>query len=155
MGRRTLRNIRTVLKRVALTLALAGSLAACQSARQQPTRVAVAPPPQEVKPQLAPAPAEPAAPRPGAELNGRWLPTDRDTRGVYIAEFRNGAFVSRAPGSSDALAKGSYTVDGDRVSLTFVGAATQTRNTAQCERRGDASLYCVPSTGSPFNLQRA
>ena len=120
-------------------------LSACQGITprgQQPVQVAVATPP----------PA--AAPSANAALNGRWVPTDEASRGVYVAEFRDGVFVSRSPGSDDALARGSYTVAGDSVDLNFVGAVSQTEVNATCQRRTATALYCVPTVGSPFNLQR-
>ncbi len=128
-----------------LTAALA--LSACQGitpASQQPVQVAIATPP----PAAAPAPSANAA------LNGQWVPTDEASRGVYVAEFRDGVFVSRSPGSNDALARGSYNVAGDSVNLNFVGAVSRTEVNATCQRRTATALYCVPTVGSPFNLQR-
>lgn len=91
-----------------------------------------------------------------AAINGRWQPTDAATQGVYVAEFRDGVFVSRSPATGNPLAKGSYKVTADdRVELDFVGATTQTRVTAICQRTTPDTLFCQPSTGSPFNLQRA
>ncbi len=121
-------------------------LTACQGITprsQQPVQVAIATPQPVQTPQSA-----------NAALNGQWLPSDEASRGVYVAEFRDGVFVSRSPGSDDALARGSYNVAGDSVNLNFVGAVSQTEVNATCQRRTATTLYCVPTVGSPFNLQR-
>lgn len=107
---------------------------------------------------LRPAPQPEVQPeiKPGAALNGRWVPTDEATRGVYVAEFRDGVFVSRSPTTQKPLAKGSYTIASDtQVDLKFVGAATKTAVEAKCERRTPTTMYCVPTIGSPFNLARS
>ncbi len=122
-------------------------LSACQGItprNQQPVQVAIATPPPTA-----------TLPAPNAALNGQWMPTDEASRGVYVAEFRDGVFVSRSPGSDDALARGSYNVAGDNVNLNFVGAVSKTEVNATCQRRTATTLYCVPTVGSPFNLQRA
>ena len=131
----------------ASALTAAFILSACQgigSNNQRPVQVAIATPP----------PATTTAPPANAALNGSWVPTDEASRGVYVAEFRDGVFVSRSPGSDDALARGSYNVAGDNVNLNFVGAVSQTEVNATCQRRTATTLYCVPTVGSPFNLQR-
>lgn len=96
------------------------------------------------------------SPKTGSELNGKWLPTDAAARGVYEAEFRDGVFASRSPGNNKLLAKGSYRIISDKqIDLEFVGAATNTAVKAKCDRPTSNTMYCVPSVGSPFNLQRS
>lgn len=95
-------------------------------------------------------------PTAGAELNGTWLPTDQAARGVYEAEFKDGIFVSRSPTTNKPLAKGNYKIVSDKViDLEFVGAATNTAVKAKCDRLTENTMYCVPTVGSPFNLQRS
>lgn len=139
-------------------LILAGSLSAlaflagCQSTSTGPnTGINVQP-----APKPAPKPEVKPVAKPEAALNGRWVPTDEATRGVYVAEFRDGVFVSRSPKTQKPLAKGSYSIASDTVvNLKFVGAATQTAVEAKCERRTSTTMYCVPTIGSPFNLARS
>lgn len=96
-----------------------------------------------------------AAVNPASAVNGRWEPTDDATRGVYVAEFRDGVFVSRSPETGKPLARGSYRVPSDSlIELDFVGATTQTRVTATCQRSTPTTMFCQPSTGSPFNLRK-
>ncbi len=96
------------------------------------------------------------APGAGSELNGNWLPTDEAARGVYVAEFRDGVFVSRSPTTDKPLAKGKYSIVSDKkIDLEFIGAATNTAVKASCDRLTPDTMYCVPSVGSPFNLKRA
>lgn len=98
---------------------------------------------------LSPKPADPN------RIDGKWLPTDEGAKGVYVAEFRSGQFVSRSPKTNQPLAKGQYkVVSADSVELNFVGAATKTAVSAKCQRPTPSKLYCVPSIGSPFNLQK-
>lgn len=88
-------------------------------------------------------------------LNGQWIPTDEAAKGVYVATFRDNVFVSKSPTNGKILAKGSYTSASDTlVKLTFEGAATKTVVNADCQRTAPEKLYCVPSIGSPFNLQK-
>ena len=88
-------------------------------------------------------------------VNGTWIPTDASTRGIYVAEFRDGVFVSTSPSTKKPLAKGKYTVlSQTEIDLEFVGAATQTAVKAKCERKTPETMYCVPTLGSPFNLSR-
>ena len=95
------------------------------------------------------------SPSAGAELNGTWLPTDDAAKGVYVAEFKNGVFVSRSPTTNKPLAKGNYKIVSDKaIDLEFVGAATNTAVKAKCDRPTSDTMYCVPTVGSPFNLKR-
>lgn len=88
-------------------------------------------------------------------INGTWIPTDANTRGIYVAEFKDGVFVSTSPSTQKPLAKGKYTVLSETlIDLEFVGAATQTAVQAKCERKTPQTLYCVPTLGSPFNLAK-
>ena len=106
---------------------------------------------QSTGPQLRPVSAKPDP----LSINGRWFPTDASTRGIYVAEFKDGVFVSTSPSTQKPLAKGKYTVlSQTEIDLEFVGAATQTAVKAKCQRRTPTTLYCVPSLGSPFNLSR-
>ena len=122
-------------------------LAGCQSARLNTPQAEVT---------AAPRPeAPPPAANTAAALNGKWIPTDEAARGVYVAEFRDGVFVSRSPKTNKPLAKGSYTVVSDQVvNLKFVGAATQTAVEAKCDRQTPSTMFCTPTIGSPFNLSR-
>lgn len=131
------------------TLAAASLLSACQSARLSTPQTNVA-----VKPAPNPEALKPAE-NSNAALNGKWIPTDEAAKGVYVAEFRNGVFVSRSPTTNKPLAKGSYSVVSDTsVDLKFVGAATKTAVEAKCDRQTPSTMYCTPSIGSPFNLRR-
>ncbi len=95
-------------------------------------------------------------PNPSAVLNGTWLPTDEAAKGVYVADFRDGEFVSRSPSSDKQLAIGKYVIVSDKViNLEFVGAATNTAVKAKCDRLSEDTMYCVPTVGSPFNLKRS
>jgi len=91
----------------------------------------------------------------GAVLNGTWLPTDAAAKGVYVAEFKDGVFVSRSPTTNKPLAQGKYVIASEKqVDLEFVGAATNTAVKAKCDRLSSDTMYCVPTVGSPFNLKR-
>lgn len=140
-----MRNPKILLGSIAGCLALAS----CQSTSPVAPKVAV-------KPQ--PRPAVAAAPAPVKKaigINGKWIPTDSAARGIYVAEFRDGVFVSRSTSTNKPLAKGSYkNLTEKSVDLNFVGAATKTAVQAKCERQTSSTLYCVPSLGSPFNLRR-
>lgn len=103
--------------------------------------------------------AKPVAAKPAETatnaLNGQWIPTDEAAKGVYVATFRDNVFVSKSPSDGKILAKGSYRIEGEsQVKLQFEGAATKTVVNADCQRPTPTTLYCVPSIGSPFNLQR-
>ncbi len=103
-----------------------------------------------------PAVAPPPGPAVGSDaISGTWVPTDEKARGVYVAQFRDGVFVSTSPTTKKPLAKGRYQIVSDTtVKLDFVGAASGTAVQANCERRSDTVLYCVPTLGSPFTLSR-
>ena len=106
-------------------------------------------------------PSAPTAPPPVATaqgsdaISGTWVPTDEKARGVYVAQFRDGVFVSTSPTTKKPLAKGRYVIVSDTsVKLDFVGAASGTAVQANCERQSETTLYCVPTLGSPFTLSR-
>jgi len=107
-------------------------------------------------PQPAPTPVASApSATPNAGINGTWVPTDAAVKGVYVAQFRNGVFVSTSPKTNQPLAKGKYSITAENnIQLEFVGAATNTVVKAKCERPAPTTLYCVPTIGSPFTLQR-
>ncbi len=148
----TMRN--TIL--ISLSLAGAVALSGCQSTGFGLPSLRSAPKAQSTAtPQLTAnaAPATRAAPPTG--IDGRWIPTDEGARGVYVAEFRKGVFVSRPPNNGDALARGRYTVKSEKeVELSFIGAVSKRSVNATCERKSADTLFCVPNSGSPFNLRR-
>jgi len=88
-------------------------------------------------------------------ISGSWIPTDAAAKGVYVATFQDGSFISKSPKDGKILAKGTYTLTEKNVALKFVGAATGTAVDASCDRKTATTLYCVPTVGSPFNLQKA
>jgi len=104
-----------------------------------------------LKPAAKPVPAA-AAPD---LVSGQWIPTDEASKGIYVATFKDGNFISKSPKDGKILAKGSYTQQAEKLMLKFVGAATGTVVNASCERKSPTALYCVPSVGSPFNLAKS
>ena len=135
-----MRNLRTPL----IFLAVGGVLAGCQSTN-----------PGFPGTNSPPPPTQPTAPGPVVAIDGTWIPTDEAAKGVYVATFKGGVFVSKSPSSGKILAKGSYTIPSStKVALKFEGAATKTVVDADCDLRTATTLYCVPSIGSPFNLQK-
>lgn len=126
------------------TIAFVALLAGCQGVNFGGNRSSLTPKPAAVKPAADPN-----------SLNGQWIPTDEAAKGVYVATFRDNVFVSKSPSDGKVLAKGNYTVQSEsQVKLQFEGAATKTVVNADCQRPTPTTLYCVPSIGSPFNLQR-
>ena len=105
---------------------------------------------------LTPKPAGNAAnPAQNDLVAGNWIPTDEAAKGIYVATFKDGNFISKSPSDGKILAKGSYTQTADKPKLKFVGAATGTAVDADCERKTPTTLHCVPSIGSPFNLAKS
>ena len=95
------------------------------------------------------------APAPGASLNGRWVPTDASARKVYYAQFRNGSFASRDPGSGAALARGTYKAGSDSVSITYSSSTRKQTVKVDCKLQGENTMNCKSSTGGSFVLKRA
>lgn len=132
-------------------LATAAFLAGCQSNKAVAPEVAIAPTPKPEPTVEKPAPAPVVA-----GIDGTWVPTDDATKGAYVAIFKQGRFLSKGTNGGPILAKGSYSgLTNESVSLKFVGAASGTNQSAQCERRTPTQLYCVQPSGSAFNLRKA
>lgn len=106
-----------------------------------------------VRPQAAPA--QPKV-DPAARLNGRWVPTDAASRKVYFAQFRNGQFASKDPGSGAAVARGTYRVTGaDSIAISYSSSARKGVVNVQCRLQGETRMNCSASNGASFALQRA
>ena len=145
--------MRPTIINATLAVALAAALSACSSsgARAPAVSTGVA--------ASAPIEAGPVktavAPAPGTALNGKWVPTDASARKVYYAQFRNGSFASRDPGSGAALARGTYKAGSDSVSITYSSSTRKQTVKVDCKLQGESTMSCKSSTGGAFTLKRA
>ena len=93
---------------------------------------------------------------PAAKLNGRWVPTDAASRKIYFAQFRNGQFASKDPGSGAAVARGTYRVTGaNSVAISYSSSARKSVVNVDCTLQGEARMACKASNGATFSLVRA
>ena len=98
----------------------------------------------------------PVQQNPNAQLNGRWVPTDAASRKIYFAQFRNGQFASKDPGSGAAVARGTYRVTGaDSVAISYSSSARKSVVNVDCKLQGPDRMACSTSTGGSFSLKRA
>lgn len=87
----------------------------------------------------------------GGGLNGQWRSGDN----VFIADFSDGAFVSRATDTGEILANGRYiVVSTTEVRLEWSGRLSQQNNTAVCNRQGLDNLNCTDQEGRSFSLAK-
>ena len=115
----------------ALLLGLA--LSACQSLPYRPM-----------------APAAPIAPAPTA-MDGNWASSD----GVFYASFQGGSFISRFTQTNEILAQGTYTVDGNNVSMQWLSVQAQQQRSANCTIAGSGTVQCNQAGGGSFELTRS
>ena len=116
------------LHRIIAIGALAGLLAACQSASYSPR-------PMVVQPQ---------------GIEGQWV----DPNGI-ISSFSAGRFETRTTDTNSLLAEGSYRHVSDQiVEIELTSLLRQTTSRVNCALAGQSQLNCTSSTGSQFTLVR-
>ncbi|MCC0036921.1 MAG: hypothetical protein H6887_16860 [Hoeflea sp.] len=116
------------LHRIIAVGALAGLLAACQSATYSPRPV-------EVQPQ---------------GIDGQWT----DPNGI-ISSFYNGRFETRTTDTNSLLAEGSYRYVSDQiVEIELTSLLRQTTSRVNCALATPSQLNCTSSTGAQFTLVR-
>ena len=116
------------LHRIIAVGALAGLLAACQSATYSPRPIAVQP----------------------QGIDGQWT----DPNGI-ISSFYNGRFETRTTDTNSLLAEGSYRHVSDQiVEIELTSLLRQTTSRVNCALATPSQLNCTSSTGAQFTLVR-
>jgi hypothetical protein len=116
------------LHRIIAIGALAGLLAACQSATYSPR----------------PMPVQPQG------IDGQWT----DPNGI-ISSFSNGRFETRTTDTNSLLAEGSYRqVSAQVVEIELTSLLRQTTSRVNCALASQSQLNCTSSTGAQFTLVR-
>lgn len=109
--------------------ALAGLLAACQSATYSPRPIQM---------------------QPQAGIEGQWT----DPNGI-ISSFSNGRFETRTTDTNSLLAEGTYTqVSSQVVEIQLTSLLRQTQSRVNCALASQSQLNCTSSTGAQFTLVR-
>lgn len=117
------------LHRIIAVGALAGLLAACQSATYSPRPITTAQP---------------------QGIDGQWV----DPNGI-ISSFSAGRFETRTTDTNSLLAEGSYRHVSDRmVEIELTSLLRQTTSRVNCSLATQSQLNCTSSTGSQFTLVR-
>lgn len=116
------------LHRIIAVSALAGLLAACQSATYSPRPIAAQP----------------------QGIDGQWT----DPNGI-ISSFFNGRFETRTTDTNSLLAEGSYRYVSDQmVEIELTSLLRQTTSRVNCALASPSQLNCTSSTGAQFTLVR-
>lgn len=116
------------LHRIIAVGALAGLLAACQSATYSSRPVEVQP----------------------LGIDGQWT----DPNGI-ISSFYNGRFETRTTDTNSLLAEGSYRYVSDQiVEIELTSLLRQTTSRVNCALATPSQLNCTSSTGAQFTLVR-
>ena len=116
------------LHRIIAIGALAGLLAACQSASYNP---------------------RPMAPQTQG-IDGQWV----DPNGI-ISSFNNGRFETRTTDTNSLLAEGSYRFVSDQIiEIELTSLLRQTTSRVNCALATPSQLNCTSSTGAQFTLVR-
>lgn len=119
--------MRTMMKRSPALAVAACLLAACQTAKINPTAG-------------------------GGGLDGSWKPVT----GGYVAQFDNGVFSTTALDTGNVISKGGYVAISEKeVDLNWTSNITAETNTAKCMRPDPDTLSCTDAGGKPFVLQRS
>lgn len=84
-------------------------------------------------------------------IDGRWASTD----GIFVADFQLGTFTSRFTQTNEILARGSYTVSGADVALTWISVQAQEQRSAICTFTSATTVQCSQPDGSAFALIRS
>tara|TARA_R110002020_G_scaffold5887_4_gene24219 strand:- start:7714 stop:8079 length:366 start_codon:yes stop_codon:yes gene_type:complete len=117
------------IHRILAVGALAGLLAACQSASYSPRPMPVAQP---------------------QGIDGQWT----DPNGI-ISSFNAGRFETRTTDTNSLLAEGSYRYVSDQmVEIDLTSLLRQTTSRVNCALATPSQLNCTSSTGSQFTLVR-
>ncbi|MBC7281511.1 outer membrane lipoprotein Omp10 [Hoeflea sp.] len=117
------------LHRLIATGALAGLLAACQSASYSP---------------------RPLPPQQPQGIEGQWT----DPNGI-ISSFSAGRFETRTTDTNSLLAEGSYRhVSPQVVEIELTSLLRQTTSRVNCALATPSQLNCTSSTGAQFTLVR-
>ena len=116
------------LHRIIAVGALAGLLAACQTASYNP---------------------QPMAPQTQG-IDGQWV----DPNGI-ISSFNNGRFETRTTDTNSLLAEGSYRFVSDQIiEIELTSLLRQTTSRVNCALATPSQLNCTSSTGAQFTLVR-
>ena len=83
-------------------------------------------------------------------IDGRWASVD----GIFVADFRFGTFTSRFAQTDEILARGSYTISGADIALTWLSVQAQERRSAICTFTSATTVQCTQPDGSAFGLIR-
>lgn len=90
-----------------------------------------------------------------AGINGKWVPSNPETRKIYYNEFRDGKFVSRSPDGSSSIAAGTYKLrDDGQIQMNWYSEARKANASAVCRKLTETELECS-SNQSVFVLQKA
>ena len=88
--------------------------------------------------------------RPALTMDGRWASGD----GVFVATFNNSSFTSLDARTNAVLAQGSYSVQGNQVSMNWVSATANLQRSALCTFVSANSVTCDQPGATPFQLNR-
>jgi len=90
------------------------------------------------------------APIASTPMDGTWASGD----GVFVASFERGQFVSQFTKTNEMLARGSYTVSGNAVTMNWISVATKQQRSAACTFRSADVVSCDQQGGGRFELHR-
>ena len=83
-------------------------------------------------------------------IDGDWVSGD----GISVSTLRGGSLMTRFVDTNELLAQGTYTVQGNQATMSWVSIRSQENRSATCVQVSAAQMSCNSPDGQNFVLNR-